>query len=141
MSIFQESLWQFLKTTTAITDELAERQYPAGSVPTGTPLPYLTWQKIDNVHTHHQGGASGLANPRYQFDIYAVSEAEAERIMQVFRKELDMFRGEMGDTTKTPVRLIAIDSDSEQYQPPKDGTQEGAHRSTADFLVWHVEEV
>lgn len=140
--MIQVSLKQYLFGYTDLTDEIAEKIYPFGSVPTGTEYPYMTWQIIDNLHVHNQGGASGLANPRLQTDIWSLTEYEAALIMDILRKALDMFRGSMGDLPdQTEVRLIAIDSDNEQYTPPGDMTQQGAYRATADFLIWFEEGV
>ncbi len=140
--MIQKSLFEYLITVTDLTDEVQQKIYPFGSVPTKTDFPYITWQIIDNIHVHNQGGASGLANPRLQTDIWSATEYEAARIMDILRKALDMFRGPMGESPdQTEVRLIAIDSDNEQYTPPGDMTQQGAYRATADFLIWFVEGV
>ena len=139
--MIQVSLYQYLLSVTDLTDEIGTRIYPFGSVPTGTVRPYLTWSIIDNLHVHNQGGASGLANPRLQTDIWADTEYDAARIMDILRKALDVYRGPMGDPDITEVRLISIDSDNEQYIPPGDMTQQGVYRTRADFLIWFVEEV
>lgn len=140
--MIQVSLYEYLISVTELTDKVGNKIYPFGAVPTGTDLPYITWQIIDNLHVHNQGGASGLANPRLQTDIWTVAEYDAALIMDILRKALDMFRGPMGDLpNQTEIRLIAIDSDNEQYTPPGDMTQQGAYRARADFLIWFVEGV
>lgn len=137
--MIQISLNEWLLDQTELTDELGAKMYPLGEVPEGTDEPYLTWQLIDRPHVHNQGGASGLANPRIQFDIWAESEYDAARIMDILILLLDTFRGTMGTTDTTIMRLIAIDTDGELYTPPTDSRQTGAFRSTADFLFWNVE--
>lgn len=137
--MIQVSLKQWLFGQTGLTDELGTRIYPLGSVPEPTIEPYLVWQLIDRPHVHNQAGASGLANPRIQFDIWGESEYDAARIMDILISLLDTFRGTMGDPDETTVRLVAIDTDGELYTPPTDSRQMGAFRSTADFMFWNVE--
>lgn len=140
-SVIQVSMSEFLLANTNLTAEVQQKIYPAGEAPTKTQKPYITWQIIDDPHTHHQGGASGLENPRFQFDVWAISEYDAGRIFKILRLELDGFRGEMGETNKTTVRAAFLDTSREDYRPPDDGTEEGSHRASGDFLVWNVEEV
>ena len=138
--MIQISLNDWLQAQTELTDELGSRMYPIGAVPEPTPKMYLTWQMIDRPHVHNQDGSSNLANPRIQFDIWAESEYDAARVMDILISLLDTFRGTMGDNpNETTIRLIAIDTDGELYTPPTDSRQMGAFRSTADFLFWNVE--
>ncbi len=141
--MIQDALFYYL--TNDATDLIAEVQtkvYPFSSVPTGTDRPYITYQIIDNSHTHHQGGASGLADPRFQFDVWANIEYDAYRILDILRKALDVFRGPMGEAgSEKTVRLIVADTDNESYVAPTDGKQKGVYRASGDFLVWFVEEV
>lgn len=140
--LFQSSFYQFMVAQAELTAEIGTKIYPFGSTPTKTILPYVTWQIIDNLHVHNQGGASGLANPRLQIDTWAETESAAALINKIIRRILDTFRGTMGDPgNETIVRLAAIDSDNEQFSPPNDATQKGAYRVQADYLVWFVEEV
>ena len=137
--MFQISLSEWLLAQTELTDELSTRIYPQGEVPQEATKPYLVWQLIDRPHVHNQGGSSNLANPRIQFDIWDDNEYDPARIMDILISLLDTFRGTMGTTDETIMRLVAIDTDGELYTPPTDSRQRGEFRSTADFLFWNVE--
>jgi len=140
MSLIQPALFQFLSSITELTDVIETKIYPAGAVPTGTQLPYLTWNKTDNVHTHHQGGSSGLAEPRLQLDIWATTEYAAALTFDILRRNLDGFVGTWGvGADEVTIRVSILETDREDYSPPDDGTQRGAHRASGDFLVWFVE--
>ena len=140
--LFQTSFYAFMIAQPTIAAEVSERIFPLGSTPQGTEFEYITWQIIDNVHVHNQGGASGLANPRLQIDSWAETELVAARLSKIIRRVLDMFRGTMGEPgNETEIRLIVIDSDNETFVRPNDATQKGAYRVQADYLVWFVEEV
>lgn len=140
--LFQTSFYDFMSNEATITAEVENRIYPFGSTPEKTPFKYITWQIIDNLHVHNQGGASGLANPRLQVDSWAETEIAAARLSKIIRLVLDMFRGTMGEPgNETEILLIAIDNDNEQFIPPNDATQKGAYRVQADYLVWFEEEV
>lgn len=140
MSLIQPALTQYLLSLTELTDVVDEKIHAAGEVPTGTKLPYLTWNKVDNVHTHHQGGSSGLAEPRLQLDIWAGTEYEAALTFDILRRNMDGFVGTWGTgADEVTVRVSILETDREDYSPPDDGTQEGAHRASGDFLVWFDE--
>lgn len=140
MSIIQPPLYQFLLSITELTAVIGDRIYPAGAVPTGTQLPYLTSSKVDNVHTNHQGGSSGLAQPRIQIDTWGEIEEDAALVFDIVRRNLDGFRGVMGtDPDDAEVKVAFLENDREAYNPPDDATQQGGYRSSGDFMVWFVE--
>ena len=140
--MIQPAFFEFLSGIVELTTEINDKIFPTGAVPTGTQLSYLTWVIVDNDHVHHQGGPSGLANPRIQVDVWASTEFEAARIFDIVRRNLDGFIGTMGTGgNATTVRVVVIDSDREEYNPPDDATQMGVHRASGDFLIWFVEGV
>ena len=140
MSLIQPAFYQFLSGITELTTEIGDKIYPAGSVPTGTQLPYLTWSKVDNLHTNNQGGSSGLAEPRIQVDIWGEIEEDAALIFDIVRRNLDGFRGTMGTgADEAEVKVSFLENDREEYSPPDDATQQGAYRASGDFMVWFVE--
>lgn len=136
------ALTEWVKANTAMIALIASRFYPFGSAPIGAPRPFLTYFIDDNLHVHHEGGSSGLANPRIKFDAQSDSRLESATVIDTLRKELDNFRGIMGTGGNAiTVRKIVIDSDREDFVPSTDGRETGFYRSSADFLVWFVEEV
>lgn len=140
MSLIQPAFYEFLSGITELTAEIQDKIYPAGAVPTGTKLPYLTSSKVDNLHTNHQGGSSGLAEPRIQVDVWGEIEEDANRIFDIVRRNLDGFRGVMGtDPDDAEVKVAFLENDREEYNPPDDATQQGGYRSSGDFMIWFVE--
>ena len=140
MSLIQPAFYQYLSSIAELTSVINEKIYPAGVVPTGTQLPYLTWAKTDNVHTNNQGGSSGLAQPRIQIDTWGVTEYEAALIFDIVRRNLDGFKGVMGTgVDEVTVKVSLLENDREENSPPDDGTQQGGYRASGDFLVWFVE--
>jgi len=141
-NFFPESFFFFMTTRATIVAVVQDKVFPFGATPTKRELPYITFQTIDNLHVHHQGGPSGLANPRLQIDMWHTSQSEAAKLSDIVRKELDGFRGTMGQpSAETEIRLIAIDSDNEEFDPLGDGAQQGAHRVQADYFVWFKEDI
>lgn len=136
------ALTEWVKANAALTALIDGRFYPFGSAPIGAPRPFLTYFIDDNLHVQHEGGASGLANPRVKFDASSDERLEAATVIDTLRKELDNFRGIMGTGGNAiTVRKIVIDSDREDFVPSTDGRETGFYRSSADYLVWFVEEV
>lgn len=140
MSLIQPGLSEYLLSITELTDIVDQKIHAFGEVPTGTQLPYVTWSKIDNLHTNHQGGSSGLAEPRLQLEAWAMTEYDAALIFDILRRNLDGFVGTWGTgADEVNIRVAILENDREDYSPPDDGTQQGAHRASGDFLVWFVE--
>ena len=140
MSIIQPGLFEFLSAIVELTEEIEDKIYPDGEVPTGTQMPYLTYVKDDNLHTNHQGGSSGLAEPRIKINIWGVTEEQAALIFDIVRRHLDGFRGTMGTgANEIVVKVAVLEADREGYVPPDDGTQVGAYRASGDFLIWFGE--
>lgn len=133
----------------AIYDELvsaattaAGRVYPVGEVPTSAARPYITFQKISNTHTGHQGGGSGLAHARYQFNCWADTANAADVLADEVRKHLDYFTGDMGTAPNTvDVRVCVLDNDIDDFEQPTDASQVGRFVNRLDFVIHHRETV
>lgn len=140
--MIHEALTEWVKANGPMTALIVGRFYPFGSAPIGAPRPFMTYFIDDNLHVQHEGGPSGLANPRVKFDAWSDARLEAATVIDTLRKELDNFRGTMGTGGNAiTIRKIVIDSDREDFVPSTDGRETGFYRSSADYLVWFVEEV
>lgn len=139
MSI-QGALYTYLVNNTAVSALVSSRVYPAGNVPTSASMPYITYQRIDNVHERHMEGSAGLAHPRYQLNIVADTELEAHGVVEAVRGALDSFRGELGEgSNMATVRGAFLEDDRDLPQTPTDATEAGPHGVAMDFIIWHTE--
>jgi len=129
-----------LKNDATVAGLVSTRIYPAGRVEQGAVLPYITIQKIDNLHTNHQSGSSSLAHARFQVDGWASTRVSAFKVYEAVKDVLDNFTGSLGDPSDpVDVKHAILDSDREDFLPPADASGRGAYRASMDFLFWHAE--
>lgn len=132
----QEALYYELMHDDALVALIGERLYPAPAPETAV-MPFMTYQRTDKSRERHQGGSSGMARPIYQFDIWAASELAAHNVMEAFEAVIENFRGELGEAgDAVTVPRALIESDRDEFVPPSDASQRGAHRITAEVSIW-----
>lgn len=139
MSI-QAALYYHLTNNAGVSALVVARVYPAGGVPSSADRPYLTYQKISNVHERHSGGGSGFAHPRIQVDCWADTLGGADELYEAVRSALDNYSGSMGEVGDTvSVSGVFLDGDTESFFPATDASEKGLYRVSMDFIIWHRE--
>lgn len=118
---------------------VADRVYPMPAPQNGQ-YPFLTWQRISGQRVFSMGGPSGLAEPRFQIDVWSANRenrpdgggpyAEARSIADAVRRALDGFNG-----TLDGIRASAILLDERDLFENESGTT----RVSMDFRIWHEE--
>lgn len=74
------ALFAWLKTAIAATPA-ANRVYPRHGTPPAAAFPYLNWFRVSGFRQHKVSrGAGDHARSRYQINIYAATQIEAESI-------------------------------------------------------------
>lgn len=111
----------------------AARYFP-GTAPAGTPLPYITWQRIADARHSHQGGTAALAGPDFQLDIWGADSESVNAVEQALRDRLDGFRGLM---LGVDVAGVFIQSAADDFQDPRDGSEGQTHRTRLDVTFWY----
>ena len=139
MSI-QAALFYYLVRHAEVAPLVSSRIYPAGDAPRKPTMPYITYQKIDNVHERHQTGSSELAHPRIQINCWDATPQGARTLYEAVRVALDRYRGDMGD----PLGIITVkgaylQTDRDEFTVPTDASQRGPHCEIMDFIIWHEE--
>jgi hypothetical protein len=107
---------------------VSSRVYPA-KLPQAPTLPAVTYQRVTGNRVHSTQGPSGLANPRYQVDVWARTYVEMLTVAKAVRQGLDGYQGEAG-AWFSPLCV----NDFDFYEPGVD-----LHRRTLDFSIWHQE--
>jgi hypothetical protein len=90
----------------------------------GDAPPYIVYTQYFGSRVQHLGGDSGLANPRFQIDIYASSKPEVVRLKNQVRAAIDA-SAELG---------AFFIEDASGYEPD---TKRYRHRQ--DFSFWFRE--
>ncbi len=133
----QGAMYEELRLNAAVAALVASRIYPVVA-PQETDLPYLTIQRIDRPRERHQGGDAKLPHPRIQIDCWAATEFAADQLAEALRGVLDEFSGPLGGG-REHVEHCYLEDDRQEYVPPTDGSEQGTHRVSMDFIVWYRE--
>jgi len=137
---FAADLFNFLDTNANITTEVASRISPSFADKNET-LPYITFQKISDPQHNQMLAAAGIANPTYQFDVWADSNLSRAKVAEVLRNEMDGFRGAIGATSGTSIRRMILVGQSEEVEEPTDGSADPFFRMRMDFEIWYARSV
>ena len=106
------------------------RVYP-GKLPQNPTFPALTYQRASGARVSSIYGPSGLANPRFQIDVWAQTFTSMVDVAALVREGLDGFRGVVSGVR---IGSIVCVGDFDNYEP---GVE--LHRRTIDFSIWHHE--
>lgn len=91
MSI-EAALFSLLTSNADVSGKIADRLYPK-VLPQDPSYPAGVYHKVSGAREHSHDGASGLARPRFQFDLYATSYAAAIALATAVREAIDGFKG------------------------------------------------
>lgn len=95
--------------------------------------PYITYRQVDNEHTHHLGGDSGLASPLIQINCWDDDYDGAHTLFEAVREEMDTFKGTMGsDGDATTVRGTICTGDFDTFLPGE-GREGGLYGVTSNW--------
>jgi len=103
MTVLDESIYSYLANYSGLTALVSTRIY-AFQIPQGATLPCVTFQRIDTPRTltHDSSGIGNeLANPRFQFDVWATTYASAKAINEQIRAALNGKTGLIGSQVET----------------------------------------
>lgn len=134
----ESALYSYLSTKASVTAVVGIRIYPQVA-PDSAAYPFITYNVTNEQHDHSMGGATGLANPSIQIDVWAETVANRVAIAEVVRNALDGFRGNMG-TENLNIRNCFLQNRSNFNESDGEG-KTPIYRSSMDFSIWHVETV
>jgi len=141
MATIQQALWYHVTNTAAVQALISSRMYPAGDVPQGTALPYVTYFRVEQEHHRHYGGGSGFNRAVFSIDCYAATAKEADAVYDAVKDALDNYTGNMGEAGATvDVRGAFLETDGDSYNEPTDGSQRGTAVVGSTYVVWYQEQ-
>ncbi len=134
------AIFSHLTSVGSITELVGDRVYPTGVSPAVVIKPYITYQKISNVHERHLRGGSGITTVRIQINCWAEKSSEADQLFDRVREAMDNFTGLMGQGSGAlPVRATFLEDDADAFVPPTDRTNRGVFGVQMDFLIVYKE--
>jgi len=131
--LIEQALMTFLLAQTGITDLVGTRIHFV-QAPQDTETPYLVFQKISGVREHSHDGASGLANPRFQFSAFAETYSAAKGVIAALQTALDGYTGTMGGVGGVYVGAALYEDENDLGREDS-----GLFGVSADYFFWHEE--
>jgi len=133
------ALHQYLATKSAVTTLVPAARIFRGHRPTGSPLPAITYFRVSHIDHDHQTAASGLAQTRMQFDVWASTDSSAEAIWEALRGALHTLMntsiGSEGDATT--IDLVRLENATDAAEWPQDGSDNHVYNISVDAMIWH----
>ena len=129
--IIEEGFVTYLTNHPALSALISGRIYPSGRVPDKATLPAVVYQRISAARVYSHSGASGLANPRFQYDCLAATYDGAVAVGNVLIGACSGFHGSMGQVR---VDAAFVDNDMDDYEPDSK-----IYTRRVDVRFWHAE--
>lgn len=137
-AMIAESLKIFLERATGL------RAYPLAA-PQGLSRDddFIVYHRISATRDHHQGGASGLTQCRYQVDFWGEDYGRLQGHSDKLRKLLDAQRHfNLGDTERvTDCRVAVLEEEADEFAFTGDGSDRPLRRVRQDWILWVREEL
>jgi len=128
----------FTFTADPATDALTATRYRISPLESqqGAILPYIVYQRIAGPRLRSLDGASGMATPRIQLDIWDDSYADTKTLADAVRNALDDYAGVIAGYT---VRDLYIEDEGESFLHPGGGDELRAFGMRQDYVIWFEE--
>lgn len=128
----EDVIFSKLTAHAGLSAKIASRVYPV-QLPQRPTLPALTYQRISTrfFPTRDQAHSS-LERPRFQFDMYALTEKECSDVAQQLRSAL------AGLTQASSPRVYVVFVQDAQQDIH---AETGQYRAIVDAFIWHEEEI
>ncbi len=133
----EKALFDYMSNHATITTQVSDRIYPEVA-PEQTTYPFITFTINTEAHDHYMEGASGLANPNIQIDVWAGKVSDRAITTEAVRASMDGFRGLMDDME---IRNCFLVDKTNFMEPSQEGEGKPIYRASMDFSIWHVESV
>lgn len=125
-------LFTYLGALPGLAALVGKRIYPM-RLPDAVVYPAVGYRKISGPRHDSHSGSSGLAEARFQFDVWAVDYLAAKQVAQQLVRAFDGYRGSLGQTGGVSARVV---NELDEYQ-------ELGHlyRTIIDVMIMHQEAV
>ena len=113
----------------------------SGLAPVTWKFPRINIHRITTVHDKHMGGASGLADARYQVNCDAETTVERDAVAEAVLDRMNgIINADLGEGLN--VRSCFADNDEDDDPPaPTDAKETPIYRRRIDLRIWHTESV
>ncbi len=135
----REALFEHLETVAQARFSDAHA-YPVGDMPSNVPNRFIVYAKSDNEHLRTLQGGAGKTQSRWDIECLASSAMHADMLAEAVRESLDNKVGDIGGNNTE--RIVGfVESDSDDFIPPRDKSSEGRHTVALEVTLWYSESV
>ena len=128
----EEAIIARLLADPGVTAIVGTRVHP-GSVPQGTALPAIVFNRVDGAPLYSDDGEAGLETERVQIDCWSDSYSEAKRLARAVRASLSAFAGTVAGVA---FQNILLDAERDLRERGS-GAESYPFRTSLDFIIWH----
>lgn len=133
------ALHQYLAAQTSITTLVPAARIFRGRRNAGSALPAITYFRVSDIDENHQTAATGLAQCRMQFDVWASTDSGAEAIYAALRTKLHTLQNTTIGTTSnaTVIDRIILEDAQDAADWPQDGSDSHVYNISTDAVIWY----
>jgi hypothetical protein len=113
--LIEQALMTYLLAQSGITDLVSTRIYFTRA-PQDVDQPYIVFFKISGLRFHSHDGSSELANPQFQFSIFASNYGTGKNIAAAIQTALQGYSGTMGGDGGVAVGSCLYLNEYETYE-------------------------
>lgn len=113
------------------------RIYP-DVLPQSVVYPACTYAVVTGAAAYHLGGASNLADPRLQIDIYGSTKAQVVAVYRAMMAALSGFSGGVGSPAVV-IQGIFKTMETDSFAGDMENAGPRTFRKTVDFNIWFEE--
>lgn len=128
----ETDLFSHLNADVGLTALVVDRIFPARA-DTNTALPYIVFQRVSSPSVQHMTAASSIVGETWQMDVWAATSSSRLAVSEALRESLDGLRNIISSSN---VRVVLIENQSDSYQFPDTGEDDGFYRATFDVKIW-----
>lgn len=103
----------------------------------GNPFPRIVYSSSSLDQHRHLEGSDGSALISVTVDIYDTNYLRAKQLEEIFRLNLDTFKGVMG---AVEIDEVTLEASNDFYESAVDGSDVGANLISMDFFFHHQQE-
>ena len=134
MDNVEHALRNLIRSTTAVTDIVATRVFPA-YVPKGQSLPAVVYELLTSDPIDSNDGHGGLTYSRFSVECMSNSYSEVKDLAEKVRLAVTGYSGTEASVVISSLRHM---SSSDDFSPPADAGERGTHSVVLDFRIGYT---
>jgi hypothetical protein len=134
--MIEQDLFTYLSAQATLTAEVGTRIYPNKMPAHDATYPAITYFKVSGQRETDMDGDSDLKHPRYQFNCWGRSYADAKEVAEALRTVLHAKRTTMGESD---VKATFLTDEADMLNPDTNlpGGNDPLYCVRQDYVIWY----